>query len=143
MKRLLCLLVFVPAFFLASGCITKNTASKAPSADLTSLKTFYVQRLAADERGVDKIIANQLVAMGYQATAGDAATPPTPVDAVVTYQDRWQWDITMYMIQLDIQLREPGSNMTLASGGSLRTSFARKSSEAMAEEVLTSIFAAK
>src|SRR5690242_21668455 len=86
---------------LLSGCATNN-AVKAPDANLGRLKSFYVVRLPADERGVEKLIAARLSAMGYQSSSGEAASPPAPVDALVTYQDRWMWDITMYMIKLDI-----------------------------------------
>ena len=143
MNRILRPLLLLPILLLVGGCITQNSASKNPNADLKTLKSFYVQRLPADQRGVEKIIAQQLTALGYQATPGDASQPPTPVDALVTYQDGWRWDMTMYMIQLDIQFLDPKSRVTIASGSSLRTSLARKSPEAMADEVLKSIFAAK
>jgi hypothetical protein len=134
------LLVFVPLFALLTACVTQSTATKAPQADLKTLKTFYVVKIPADGRGVNQVVADQLAAMGFQATTGEAENPAEPVDAIVTYQDKWMWDMTMYMIQLDIQLRAPDTRMVLASGSSLRTSLARKSPPEMAKEVLTKIF---
>src|SRR5215471_18793724 len=90
---------------LLAGCAT-NKASHAPDADLHKLKTFYVAKLPADDNGVEKLIAKRLNVLGYQCTSGDAQTPPATVDAVVTYQDHWMWDITMYMIKLDIQIHD-------------------------------------
>jgi hypothetical protein len=81
--------------------------------------------------------------MGMQATAGEAGRTPADVDAIVTYQDKWTWDITMYMIELNVQIRKPKSEITIASGHSLRTSLARKSPPEMVEEVLTDIFKKK
>ncbi|MGH8275633.1 MAG: hypothetical protein ACRETH_02950, partial [Steroidobacteraceae bacterium] len=72
--------------------------------------------------------------------SGDAATPPTPVDAIVTYQDRWMWDITMYMLKLDVQVRDGRSGAILATGEVMRPSLQRKSPEDMVEEVLGVIF---
>lgn len=121
------------------GCATAES-SKAPGADLTTLKTFYVSKLPADSRGIERLIADRLNLMGYQATSGSAEKPPSPVDAVVTYQDKWMWDITMYMIQLDIQIRDGKTNLALASGHAWRPSLQRKSPSGMVEEVLTGIF---
>jgi len=122
-----------------AGCAT-NKASHAPDADLHKLKTFYVARLPADENGVEKLIAKRLNVLGYQCTSGDAQTPATPVDAVVTYQDRWMWDITMYMIKLDIQIHDGATGAILANGEVVRPSLQRKSPEGMVEETLGVIF---
>jgi hypothetical protein len=116
------------------------SATKDPSTDLGKLKAFYVVHLPADDRNIDKIIADQLNLMGYKATAGESSSTPANVDAVVTYQDRWMWDITMYMIELNIQVRDPQTNFVLASGRSMRPSLERKSPPDMAQEVLQSIF---
>jgi hypothetical protein len=43
--------------------------------------------------------------MGCSATHGTTQSPPRQVDAVVTYTDRWMWDITMYMLRLDKHTR--------------------------------------
>jgi hypothetical protein len=123
------------AMLLLVGCATVNSV-KAPDADLTKLKTYYVARLPADERGIEKLIASRLESMGHPSTSGDAQTPPAKVDAVLTYQDRWMWDITMYMIRLDIQIRDGQSGAILATGQVMRPSMQRKSPEGMVEEVL-------
>ena len=85
-----------------------------------------------------KVISDRLNAMGYQSTYG--ASTPKETDSIVTYQDRWMWDITMYMIRLTIQIRDGKSRAILASAESYRPSLERKSPEGMAEEVLTEIF---
>lgn len=126
--------------FLATGCSTTLEAKKAPGTDLSKLKIFYVQKLPADGRGVEQLIAYRLTLMGFHAISGASETPSSPVDAIVTYQDKWMWDITMYMIQLSVQLRDPQSRMVLATGHSMRTSLVRKDPEGMVEEVLAEIF---
>jgi hypothetical protein len=122
-----------------AGCATSNSAH-APDSDLHKLKTFYVARLPADENGVEKLIAKRLIVMGYQCTSGDAQSPGSPVDAIVTYQDRWMWDITMYMIKLDIQIHDGASGAVLANGEVVRPSLQRKSPEGMVEETLGVLF---
>jgi hypothetical protein len=129
------------ASMLLSGCAsTSLEAETTPGVDLSALKTFYVRKLPADSRGVERLIAQRLVAMGKQSTYGSEHRPPQPVDALVTYQDKWMWDITMYMLNLSIQIRDPSTDVQLASGHSFRTSLARRSPEEMVQEVLDRIF---
>lgn len=122
-----------------TACATSNSA-RAPDADLRRLKTFYVARLPADERGIEKLIVNRLTVMGYPCTSGESQTSPAPVDAIVTYQDRWMWDITMYMIKLDIQIHDGTTGAILANGEVMRPSLQRKSPEGMVEETLGVVF---
>lgn len=124
-----------------SSCVnTQLTGDVDPSVDLSSLKSFYVVREADDDRGIEELIAAELNAMGMTASSGDAAEPPSPVDAVVTYQDKWMWDITMYMLELNIDFRDPETNYPFATARSYRTSLARKSKEEMVSEVLGRIY---
>jgi hypothetical protein len=126
-------------FFVAvlSGCSKVVLKSDAdPNADLSSLETFYVRNFQPDKRGLERIIASELQDLGYQATSGIAQEPPTPVDAIVTYQDRWMWDITMYMLEINIQFHQPDTGYVFASGNSYRTSLVRESPEYMIEAVL-------
>jgi hypothetical protein len=125
---------------LSSGCVTQLNSDVAEGTDLSGLKKIYVVRLPADNRGIDRLIADRLSLMGRQATSGEQSGVPSDADAIITYQDKWMWDITMYMIQLDLQVRKPKSGIAVATGHALRTSLARKSPPEMVEEVLTEIF---
>jgi len=118
-----------------AGCATQNV-SHAPGADLSTLKTIYVQKLAADQRGVDLLFVKQLNEWGYKATSGAAEKPAEPVDALLTYQDRWAWDITMYMLRLNAQIRDGQSGAIIASAESMRPSLERLSPPEMVKEVL-------
>lgn len=129
----------VLAMVALAACATE-TSSRAPDAHLRRLKTFYVVRLPADDRGIQKLIAGRLRQLGYQSTWGDSRKPPTPVDAIVTYQDRWMWDITMYMIRLDVQVRDGRTGAILAYGEVMRPSLQRKSPQGMVEQTLGEIF---
>lgn len=87
-----------------------------------------------------KIIAAKLTNMGFEASSGTDSTPAKPVQAIVMYQDKWMWDLTMYMLELNIDFRDPETNYKFATGRSYRTSLARKSPEEMVEEVLNNMF---
>lgn len=127
---------------LLGGCATKS-ASVAPNVDLTTIKTAYVVRLAPDKRGINQVVADELALLGIRATTGEETASPPDVDAIVTYQDKWMWDITMYMLQLNVQIRDPKTRAVLASGESMRPSLERFSPPMMAREVLTEMFTAK
>jgi len=141
MKRVIRFIQVGSVIALLSGCVsTSLTSDIDPSADLTSLQNFYVVKFESDGRGVEEKIAAELNAMGKNATSGTEPKSPSPVDAVVTYQDKWMWDMTMYMLELSIDFRDPETNYPFATGRSYRTSLARKSPEEMAKEVLGKIF---
>lgn len=142
-KRLIPLVAVLSILWLASGCaINKATASLTPGSSLSGVKTFYVVKQPADKNGVDELIRKELVKLGYTATVGPEKSLPYSADAVVTYTDKWMWDMTMYMIELTITLRNPASNFPMASGNSMHTSLTRKSPEEMVAEVLGNIFKA-
>jgi len=124
------------------GCIHQNTRMLSPSVtepQLAKMRSFYVRKHAEDDYKLGEEIVSQLQEMGYRATAGAAASPPAKVDGVITYMDRWTWDITMYMISLDMQVREPGSDFALVTAKTVRTSTLRKSQKEMVRETLTKL----
>jgi hypothetical protein len=138
MRQRALLAFLAPAVLMFAACASPTLeVKKMPGADLLPIKTVFVQRLAEDERGIDQLIVNQLTRMGFAAT-NSVIDPPS--DAIVTYQDRWMWDITMFMVQLSIQVRDGQTKMVLANGRSWRPSLERKSPEEMVEEVLMAIF---
>lgn len=138
---------FIGLFWIVTvmpGCAKVVIKSDAdPSADLAALEKFYVVKGPEDKSDLAKIISDKLNTFGFQSTSGLDTTPPEPVDAVVTYKDRWMWDITMYMLEINIGFRDPETNFMFASGKSYRTSLARKPPAEMIDEVLRDMFAGK
>lgn len=139
-------LKLVLAFFVVTlsttGCVNVATAKVNPTTNLSALKTMYVQHYESDNSGVNTEIADQLRSKGITVTTGTGA-PPKNIDALVTYVDTWRWDITMYMLDLKIAIRDPNTEYLLASGDSLHTSLTRKSQTEMITEVLNNIYAGK
>ena len=129
------------ALLFAYSCINRATATLAPGADVSKLKTFYVVHQPKDKWGVQQLISDKLVMKGYSSTLGpELPQAAYKVDSVVTYVDKWMWDITLYMLELTVTLREPINNQPLAVGNSYHTSLTRKSPEEMVDEVLGNIF---
>lgn len=139
MKRILAVLSSVVLLALGSGCaVNRATATVEDPAALSKLKTMHVSKLAADGRGIEVLIADKLRSRGYTVTSG--AEKPGKVDALVTYKDKWMWDITMYMLELTITIRDPENDFPFATGNSFHTSLTRKSPTEMVDEVIENIF---
>jgi hypothetical protein len=144
MKNLIKAINLFLLVLLLTGCAkTVVRADSDPNVNFTSLNKFYVQKSPTDNRGLEKKIAGKLNELGFQATYGIDSPPKGTVDAIVTYKDKWMWDITMYMLELNIELHNPDSNYIFATGESYRTSLVRKSPDEMVDEVLRKIFAGK
>ena len=81
--------------------------------------------------------------MGFESTSGSESQRPEKIDALVSYDDRWFWDMTNYMIELNLIIRDPKTHYPLAEGESIRTSLARVNPKDMSKEILESIFKPK
>ena len=137
-------LLIITIFVLATGCSKVVVRSDSdPSTDFTKIETLYVQPLETDERGVYKILNNKLNEFGFTSTTGSLMDPAQPVDAIVTYEDRWMWDITMYMLSIDIHFLDPKTDFEFASGSSYRTSLVREPPEVMIDEALRDLLTGK
>jgi hypothetical protein len=135
------ILLLLSSSLLASGCSNSATATLSPGADLSAVKTFYVVHQPKDTHDLHKLIRDRLVMEGYSATAGSESERSSyQAHSVVTYVDRWVWDITLYLLELTITLRDAANDFPLAVGNSYHTSLTRKSPEEMVDEVITNIF---
>jgi hypothetical protein len=143
LKRTTLLPLVLGALVFASGCVNRATATLSPAADLSKLKVFYVVHQSKDTHGIQNLIRDKLVKDGFTATAGPELPQSSyQADSVITYVDRWMWDMTLYLLELTVTLREAKTGFPLAVGNSYHTSLTRKSPEEMVEEVLTNIFVA-
>lgn len=134
-------IVFLTAMFcLASlaGCaINRTTATADEMLNWGNIKVLHVKQLEGEDGSTKTLIAEKLRASGFRVTSDPE--PTGQPDAIVTYVDRWSWDITMYMIELTITLRDPKTNNPIAMGNSYHTSLTRKSQKEMVDEVIESI----
>jgi len=141
--RLISIVAFSVLACIFSSCSHDSTRQISPSfsqSKMSQMRSFYVRKDADDDYHLAEDIVAELNLMGYSAISGSAQSSPKRVDGVITYKDRWMWDMTMYMLSLDVQLREPGSDMILANTKTVRTSLVRRSQENMVRETLTKLF---
>jgi hypothetical protein len=124
----------------AVGCSNHATATLSPGADLNAVKSFYVVHQPKDTHSLHYLIRDKLMKEGYMATAGpESERSSHQVNSVVSYVDRWVWDMTLYLLELTVTLRDAHNNFPLAVGNSYHTSLTRKSPEEMVDEVMTNI----
>lgn len=136
--KLAIILGFVTLF--TTGCaVNRATGSVDPSANLLSLKIMHVKKHVDDNTETNVFIADRLRSKGVTVTTG-ANTPPSGVDAEVTYVEKWMWDITMYMLELTVTVRDPKTDFPMASGNSFHTSLSRLSPKEMSIEVVDNIY---
>lgn len=138
MLRRIALVLCAAATMGLGGCaVNRATATSDPSLRWDTIKTLHVRQLEGEDGATKTLIADRFRAAGFSVTADPQ--PPAQPDAVVSYLDKWMWDITMYMLELTITVRDPKSDFPLASGNSLHTSLTRKSPKEMVDEVVGNI----
>ena len=138
MQRFITLIVSAIMALSLVGCANRATARIDPSSDLKSVKTMHVVKIPNESAGISTLIAEDLRRRGY--TVSESTENISTADAVVTYIDRWMWDITMYLLELTITIRDAKTEFPMASGNSLHGSLTRKSAPEMVEEVMSNIF---
>jgi hypothetical protein len=144
MKRIVPVLALIGVMSLMTGCaVNRASGTLTPGTDLSKIKTAYVVKHAKDNHNINQIIKTKLESKGYVVTTGPEMPTPYATDISVTYIDKWMWDITMYMLELTVNFRDPKTNFPIATGNSYHTSLTRKSPDEMVEEVLSSIQSAK
>ena len=138
MKKVLAVF-FMFLALLMTGCASKVSSTAVPGASLKEKGKFYVVRFEPDKRNLNMIIADQLTSIGFDAAAGEKSDIPDDIDTVVTYVDQWQWDMSNYLIEIDIQFRDAKDGSLIMSGHSYRTSLVRRTPETMIKETLEEV----
>jgi len=109
---------------------------------MKALNTIYVVHQPRDKERIDRLIADNLRLRGVKASNGDGPAPSN-VDAVITYVDKWMWDITMYLLQLTVTVRDPKTDFLMASANPYHSSLKRLSPTEMVNEVMNNIYNGK
>lgn len=134
-------LILVLAFLVASCSIVEKGSYVRPATSLSTGETFYVVLDGEGREDTGKLLVERLKALGYDVRGGPRAEVPADTDVIVTYEDHWFWDMSMYMLSVKVDFRNAKTNALLATGQSLRTSLARKSPEAMVDEAISPVLA--
>ena len=120
---------------LSTGCASVSL-TKAPDDKVLNATSFYVVMQEDGKREVDAAVRDELEKLGRRVSSGPDHAMPSSVDIKVLNEDDWMWDMTMYLLSLNIQFIDPSTGAVLAEGRSYRPSLERKSPAYMAHEVL-------
>lgn len=127
---------------LMTACVNRQSVTVAPTTDMQALKTIYVMHQPKDKERIDTLIADNLRMRGVKASNGDGPVPSN-ADAVITYVDKWMWDITMYLLQLTVTVRDPKTEFPMATASSYHSSLTRLPPVDMVAETLNNIYNGK
>ncbi|HXA79702.1 MAG TPA: hypothetical protein VNV14_00410 [Opitutaceae bacterium] len=136
MKKKFPLLVLT---LLLAACSSLSVQKQAGT-NLAGFKKIYVEHRLADGRGVDQLITQELSRLGYDASSGPLTMTPPDTEVVLTYVDEWNWDFTLYMIDLGVQVRDARSGQVLATAHYDHPAMGGKSPAGMVKAVIDPLF---
>ena len=134
-------LAIAALWILASGCTSgaARFAEPLPGSRLGEMKRFYVQHQEGDPRDIHLDIRDELRHFGFEVDAGSGA-PSGDYDAIVTYRDRYVWDMTMFCERLTVYFTDTSTGFITATGWSWRPSTVRKTPKGHARLIFTELF---
>lgn len=132
--------VFLFFSILIASCSSALKIDPVSSGYRSSKLIYFVENHGQDKRHLDQIIASELQRIGLNASSGYKNDRPSKFDILVVYEDRWQWDMTNYLIHMRIDLRSPTTNVLLGTGSSYQTSLARKPEDEVIKNIISGMF---
>jgi hypothetical protein len=136
------LLVLIAALGLLTGCAS-FASWKDPGAQFQQRKYFYVESELADGHSLHATIAQELRTLGYNASSGFLTMMPKEADTLVSYQSRWTWDFTTYLIELDVQIHDVKTGKILATVSYHRPGLGGTDTNGLVKRVLTEMIKPK
>lgn len=104
------------------ACVGNTSGQLSLPREQAEASTYFVQRHAKDTRDLASGIAGSMRARGFKATAGTESDRPADAAYVVTYVDRWIWDMRMYLADLRIEVRDAKDQSIVGFGQSSQSS---------------------
>jgi hypothetical protein len=132
------LFLLLGALLLLAGCTSFETRKVV---DLSAFQHIYVEHRLTDDRRLDETIVQELTRLGYVASRGPLTMMPNDADAVLTYEDRWEWDFKTYLIEFNVVVRTARTKKQLAYGRFYQPTPNSKAPAEVVAKVLTPLFA--
>jgi hypothetical protein len=124
---------------ILSSCTSLKT-ELTPGASLAGKNLFYVERHPEEDWGFHQMIADEMCMMGHTASAGEPHQGPAGIDAIVTYDDKWSWDLSPWMYGLDLRVLDAKTRSLIVKTSNRRGSLFRRNPKQMAQETLRATF---
>jgi hypothetical protein len=124
---------------LMAGCTTDFSTRKVMPLD--RFQRVYVERRLNDNHRLDELLVAELRRHGREATSGPLTMMPEKIDAVLTYDARWEWDFKSYLIELALELHTVHPRKKIADGRCYQPNIRAKAPEAVIRDLLEPLFA--
>ncbi|MSU23566.1 MAG: hypothetical protein EXS32_07050 [Opitutus sp.] len=125
---------------LLTGCSSLSTRQVI---DLAPFRHIYVVHRLTDDHHLDEMMVRELQKLGRDASHGPLTMLPNNADAILTYQDRWEWDFQSYLIEFTIELHTARTEKKLADGRYYQPSPKPRPPAEIIREILTPLFQPK
>ena len=137
MNRFLIIVLII----LLSACATVDVGSYiTPGTTLDVEDQYYIIFSGRDEQSLHQLLKTEIELRGYDVTSGFEDRIPEGTDYLIRYGGQWQWDVTWYLLNMDVKIYKPEPQLMVASAHSQRTSLVRKPASSMVKEVLDQLF---
>lgn len=130
-------------FALVASLTACSSVDTRTVVDLSAFKHIYVVRRLTDDRHVDEMLVRELQQLGHEASSGPLTLLPDNADAILTYQDRWEWDFKTYLIELTFEIHTARTEKKLADGRFYQPTPKAKPPAEVVHELLASLVKAK
>jgi LmbE family N-acetylglucosaminyl deacetylase len=107
--------------FLAMAC-AGTSADPLTGTALDPGVVYFVENHGGDHRNLEQITAKVIKARGIMVTAGGPGQQPANATFVVTYVDRWAWDMRTYLRDIRIEVRNAKTGAIVADARSYQGS---------------------
>ena len=111
--------IFSAALVLACA---GTSATPLPDTVRSEAAVFFVENHGGDARNLEQIIVTTLRARGLDADGGTEGAAPEGVDFLVSYEDRWAWDMRTYLRLIQIDIRDVKTGDIVATSRSYQDS---------------------
>ncbi len=102
------------SLLLLSGCVSYDS-HVVPGKGLDGVKHFFVLSNLNDNHGIAQNIEAALKIRGNEAESGPMTMIPDEAQAIVSYEDRWEWDFGDHLIFLQLTARNRKTGDLLGS----------------------------
>lgn len=115
MKSLLFRVCVIFGLTLLLGGCASYSSQVEHGRNLKKIQRFFVVSNLNDNHGIDRLIADVLKARGREAEAGPLTMMPDNTQAIVTFNDHWNWDFSDHLTFLQIAVRDTKSEQPFAT----------------------------
>ena len=132
-----------PLLWLTLACLVFAGCSTVTTRKIIALDRFqriFVERRLNDNHQLDELLVAELRRLGRDASSGPLTMMPEKIDALLTYDARWEWDFKNYLIELNVELHTVPTHKKLADGRYYQPSIRTKKPADVIHDLLVPLF---